>query len=302
MLLENCGPKVKKLWFSKNRLKGHIWSRRIGRYFWLRDLQNPRNVRNVRSSDSWWTFRNEVRPWPWSSQKRQNEWLEAFDHDQLSYKNLRCLLGEATDHHRYSLGMKKAELQIAVLIECQWFVASQSIRPVIFHEEQWPTNYPRSDTRRWSSPQLGVLSESLAKVWEGCRQCWERMWTWNPICTVLRSNSVTPVELYATKELVMLNICWRPKDPKMSVSSASAIVQDNVMSTNEENDLKAKPQRNWVFVEGSEHVSDIVPVVSSWTQTTISEEILASIESTIVTSSSVAATDQTEMYYGVVGK
>jgi hypothetical protein len=74
------------------------------------------------------------------------------------------------------------------------------------------------------------------------------------------------------------------------------------MSTNEENDLKAKPQRNWVFVEGSEHVSDIVPVVSSWTQTTISEEILASIESTIVTSSSVAATDQTEMYYGVVGK
>jgi hypothetical protein len=78
--------------------------------------------------------------------------------------------------------------------------------------------------------------------------------------------------LYATKELVMLNICWRPKDPKMSVSSASAIVQDNVMSTNEENDLKAKPQRNWVFVEGSEYVSDIVPVVSSWTQSTVSED------------------------------
>ena len=105
------------------------------------------------------------------SGKPQNEWLEAFDHDQLGYKNLRCLLGEATDHHRYSLDMKKVELQIAVLIECQRFVASQSIRPVIFHEEQWPTNYPRSDTRRWSNPQLGVLSESLAKVWEGCRQC-----------------------------------------------------------------------------------------------------------------------------------
>ena len=68
------------------------------------------------------------------------------------------------------------------------------------------------------------------------------------------------------------HIWWRPKDPNMSVSSASAIVQDNVTSTNEENDLKAKPQRNWVFVEGSEYVSDIVPVVSSWTQSTVSED------------------------------
>ena len=40
------------------------------------------------------------------SGKPQNEWLEAFDHDQLGYKNLRCLVGEATDHHRYSLDMK----------------------------------------------------------------------------------------------------------------------------------------------------------------------------------------------------
>jgi hypothetical protein len=40
------------------------------------------------------------------SGKPQNEWLEAFDHDQLGHKNLRCLVGEATDHHSYSLDMK----------------------------------------------------------------------------------------------------------------------------------------------------------------------------------------------------
>lgn len=234
--------------------------------------------------------------------KLQKKWLKACDHDQLGYKILQCLLVEVTNRRMCNLDMKTSEQQTAVLTGYPWFVAILGTQPVIFHAKQWPTNYPKSDTKHWNSPQLDVLSESLSMVWEGYRLYWGMMWTWTPTCNVLISKSVTPVELYATKELVILNIWWRPKDPKMSVSSASAIVQDNVTSTNEENDLKAKPQRNWVFVEGSEHVSDIVPVVSSWTQTTISEEILASIESTIVTSSSVAATDQTEMYYGVVGK
>ena len=49
----------------------------------------------------------------------------------------------------------------------------------------------------------------------------------------------------------------------MSFSSTSAIVQDNAMSANEENDQKVIPQRNSVCVEGSEYVIDLVPVVSS---------------------------------------